>query len=1046
MRLIFLCLSIWAVSAAAAGAVSDMEALLEFGRGIRQDPSRREAAPWNPTSALDSDGCPVDWHGVQCNGGQILSIAFDGIGLVGKASLSALARMPALRNLSLSGNKLEGVLPRELGSMASLQLLDLSDNRFSGSIPSELTKLAGLGYLNLSSNGFGGALPMGFRNLRKLKYLDLHGNGFTGKLDDVIAQLQSPVHVDLSCNQFSGSLSSMSDNSSVVSTLQYLNVSHNVLSGTLFESDPMPLFDSLEVFDASFNMLGGNIPPFNFLISLKVLRLQNNNFSGSIPEALFRETSMVLTDLDLSCNQLTGPIRRVTAMNLKYLNLSCNNLEGNLPITFGSCSVIDLSRNMFSGNLSVVRTWGNYLQVIDLSSNRLTGTWPVETTQFLRLASLKISNNLLAGELPSVLATYPELIAIDFSLNQLHGPLPGNLFTSVALTYLNLSSNSFSGTLPLSNPGTKNSTSIALSILPVQTSNLSSVDLSNNSLSGSLPWGIGDLSALTLLNLRQNNFTGQIPKSITKLKNLLYIDLSSNHFNGSIPDGLPDELVEFNVSYNDLSGSVPSNLLKFPDSSFHPGNELLVLPHSESSNASDRSSQRKRGMKRGILYALIVCVVVFVTGIIVLLLVHWKINSWKRSEKGTGQSKQPVTQGQSAQRSAEIATTEVRDVSLGSSLTAEYGAASAPGKDRQHGSQGVPVEGAFFNEPTGSSSAPKDSTKSSIPSLTSSPPDAPAQDHHSVLRVHSPDKLLGDLHLFDNSLVFTAEELSRAPAEIIGRSCHGTSYKATLDNAYMLTVKWLKEGFVKSKKEFSREVKKLGSLKHPNLVPLRGYYWGPKEHERIIISDYVEATSLSTYLSEFEERNLPPLSAGQRLAVAIDIARCLDYLHNERVIPHGNIKSSNILIQNSTPSAALVTDYSLHRLMTPIGMAEQVLNAGALGYSPPEFSSTSKPCPSLKSDVYAFGVILLELLTGKIAGEIVCVNDGVVDLTDWVRMLALEERVSECYDRHIVHSESSEGAPKALDDMMRIAIRCIRSASERPEIRTVFEDLLSLSS
>ncbi|GJN08023.1 hypothetical protein PR202_ga25908 [Eleusine coracana subsp. coracana] len=514
MRLVLLFLSIWA----AAGAGSDMEALLEFGRGIRQDPSRREATPWNPTSALDSDGCPADWHGVQCNGGQILSIAFDGIGLVGKASLSALARMPMLRNLSLSGNKLEGVLPPELGSMASLQMLDLSNNMFSGSIPSELTKFAGLGYLNLSSNGFGGALPVGFRNLRKLKYLDLRGNGFTGKVGDIIAQLQSPVHVDLSCNQFSGSLASVSDNSSAVSTLQYLNVSHNMLAGTLFDSDPMPLFDSLEVFDASFNALSGNIPPFNFLISLKVLRLQNNNFSGSVPEALFRETSMVLTELDVSCNQLTGPIRRVTAMNLKYLNLSCNNLKGNLPITFGSCSVVDLSRNMLSGNLSVVRTWGNYIQMIDLSSNRLTGTWPDETTQFLRLTSLKISNNLLAGELPAVIGTYPELITVDLSLNQLHGPLPETLFTSV-LTYMNLSSNSFSGTLPLPNSGARNSTSIDLSIFPVQPSNLSIVDLSNNSLSGLLPSGIGDLSALTLLNLSQNNFTGQIPKAITKLKN-----------------------------------------------------------------------------------------------------------------------------------------------------------------------------------------------------------------------------------------------------------------------------------------------------------------------------------------------------------------------------------------------------------------------------------------------------------------------------------------------------------------------------------------------
>ncbi|KAM0843536.1 hypothetical protein ACQ4PT_057643 [Festuca glaucescens] len=1018
MRLIILCLSIWAAASAATAVMagSDMEALMEFGRGIRQDPSRRQVAPWNPTSSSDSDGCPVDWHGVECRSGKILSIALDGIGLVGNASLSVLARMPMLQNLTLSNNKLEGVLPRELGSMTSLQHLDLSNN------------------------SFGGALPSGFRNLRKLKYLDLRGNGFVGKLDDIFAQLQSPVHVDFSCNQFSGSLASISDNSSVASTLQYLNVSHNLLSGAVFASDPTPLFDSLEVFDASYNALSGNVPSFNFMISLKVLRLQNNNFSGSIPEALFRETSMVLTELDLSCNQLTGPIRRVTSVNLKYLNLSCNSLQGTLPITFGSCSFVDLSGNMLSGNLSVVRTWGDYVEMIDLSSNRLTGTWPDESTQFLRLTSLRISNNLLAGELPTVLGTYPELIAIDLSLNQLHGPLPKNLFTAVKLTYLNLSGNSFTGTLPLSNSVTSNSTSIDLSVLPVQISNLSSVDLSNNSLSGSLPSGISGLSGLALLDLCLNNFTGKIPTSITKLKHLMYIDLSSNHFDGSIPDGLPDDLVEFNVSYNSLSGSVPSNLLKFPDSSFHPGNELLVLPHSGSRNGE--SGGKKHGMKRGILIALIVCVVVFVTGIIVLLLIHWKISSWKSSEKGKGQSKHPVTQGQDAHRRAETPSSETRDVSLGSSPSTEYGGVPLPGSglERHHETQEV-------DQPIGSIATLKDSTQSSMPALISSPPDARAHHHHSILRVHSPDKLVGDLHLFDNSVLFTAEELSRAPAEIIGRSCHGTSYKATLDNGYVLTVKWLREGFAKSKKEFSREIKKLGSVKHPSLVSLRGYYWGPKEHERIIISDYVDATSLSTYLSEIEERNLEPLSVSQRLDIAINIAGCLDYLHNERVIPHGNLKSSNVLIQDSSPSA-LVTGYSLHRLMTPIGMAEQVLNAGALGYSPPEFASTSKPCPSLKSDVYAFGVILLELLTGRIAGEIICLNDGAVDLTDWVRMLAREERASECFDRRIVVDESSGGGgtPNTLENMLHIAIRCIRSASERPEIRTVFEDLSSLLS
>lgn len=190
-------------------------------------------------------------------------------------------------------------------------------------------------------------------------------------------------------------------------------------------------------------------------------------------------------------------------------------------------------------------------------------------------------------------------------------------------------------------------------------------------------------------------------------------------------------------------------------------------------------------------------------------------------------------------------------------------------------------------------------------------------------------------------------------------------------------------------------------------------------------------------------RNLPPLSLSERLRVAVDVARCLSYLHNEKAIPHGNLKSTNILLETPTLNV-VVTDYSLHRILTPTGTAEQVLNAGALGYSPPEFASSSKPCPSLTSDVYAFGVILLELLTGRSSGEIVSGIPGVVDLTDWVRLLAAENRSGECFDRLILDRNRVEHQPRGLDHMLQVALRCILPASERPDMKRVFEDLLML--
>lgn len=190
-----------------------------------------------------------------------------------------------------------------------------------------------------------------------------------------------------------------------------------------------------------------------------------------------------------------------------------------------------------------------------------------------------------------------------------------------------------------------------------------------------------------------------------------------------------------------------------------------------------------------------------------------------------------------------------------------------------------------------------------------------------------------------------------------------------------------------------------------------------------------------------ERGGILPLSLPGRLKVALDIAQCLNYFHNEKAIPHGNLKSSNVLLETSTMNARL-TDYSLHRILTPAGTAEQVLNAGALGYRPPEFASSSKPCPSLKSDVYAFGVILLELLTGRSSGEIVCGIPGVVDLTDWVRYLAQENRFDECIDRTIMDLDGDEKPPKQLEDLLQMALRCTLSAAERPDMKTVYEELL----
>lgn len=246
----------------------------------------------------------------------------------------------------------------------------------------------------------------------------------------------------------------------------------------------------------------------------------------------------------------TGPLGNINSATLKNVNLSSNRLSGPLPANIGHCAVIDLSDNMFSGISSSIQSWGNYIEIVDISSNLLTGTLPNQTSQFLRLSSLRISNNSLEGVLPHILGSYPELRTIDFSLNHFSGLLLPSLFNSTRLTDINMSFNNFSGTIPIES-------------LTTQNLSLVSLDLSHNAL------------------------TGHLPPELGEFQNLVYLDLSNNDFEGNIPDGLPNALTGFNVSYNNLSGSVPKNLQRFPLSAFHPGNAHLTLQYESFSPLSE---------------------------------------------------------------------------------------------------------------------------------------------------------------------------------------------------------------------------------------------------------------------------------------------------------------------------------------------------------------------------------------------------------------------------------------------------------------------------
>nr|XP_043634104.1 probable inactive receptor kinase At5g10020 [Erigeron canadensis] len=1034
---------------AAAGEITpadEVRSLLEFKKGISEDPLNKIKESW--TSDPEKASICSVFYGISCNeNGFVSAVNLDHLDLSGDLKFVTLYNLKFLKNLSLSGNRFTGRIVPVIGSMYSLQYLDLSANHFYGPIPEKINDLYGLSYLNLSSNNFSGGFPNGIQNLQQLAVLDLHSNSLRGDLGVLFSQLRNVQYVDLSGNAFYGSLSSANNVvPSVVNTVQYVNLSRNRLGGGFFSEEILVLFRNLHVLDLSDNELNGKLPSFGLIPNLEVLRLSNTQLFGPIPEELL-ENFIPLKELDLSRNGFSGSIPRINSTSLTTLNLSSNELSGSLPLALGNCQIVDLSNNILSDNISVIEKWESPLQVLDLSSNKLTGNLPNLTSHFKGLTVLKAGNNSIKGTLPPILMSSPSLALLDLSMNELDGSIPPGLFTSMALTNLNLSKNKLTGPIPFQ--GSQEKSLIELSPYPP----MEFLDLSYNTLAGVLSSNIGNFRRLKLLNLGNDGLSGELPNELSKLSQLEVLDLSNNHFNGKIPENLSPVLKFLNMSGNSLSGKIPKNLKNFSDASFFPGNPSLSSPGRHPSADGSLPPQsvidgKKHKSKSSIKIAIIVASVVAALMIAFVLLAYYRaqIGDFRVKTAFGGQqslttrdikhgiSNRPTTSLSFS--NAHLLTSNSRSLSGPSELGGE--AVEPPAMPPAYAASSISaIPNLIDTDP-----APSGRKSSPGSPIASSPRFVDTIEQAVTLDVYSPDRFAGQLFFFDPrpQLSFTAEDLSRAPAEILGRSSHGTLYKATLGGGHMLTVKWLRVGLTKDKKEFAKEIKKIGTMIHPNVVRLVAYYWGPREQERLTLANYIEGDSLALHLYETTPRRYSLLSFNQRLKVAVDVARGLSYLHG-RGMPHGNLKPTNIILEGPQYDAQL-TDYGLHRLMTPAGIAEQILNLGALGYRAPELASVPKPVPSFKADVYAFGVILMELLTRRSAGDIISGQSGAVDLTDWVRLCDQEGRGMDCIDRDIAGGEQHS---KAMDDLLEVSLRCILPLTERPTIRQILEDLCAIS-
>ncbi|KZV57373.1 hypothetical protein F511_28604 [Dorcoceras hygrometricum] len=666
---------------------------------------------------------------------------------------------------------------------------------------------------------------------------------------------------------------------------------------------------------------------------------------------------------------------------------------------FQALRKLSLHDNVIGGSIPISLGFLPNLRGVQLFNNRLSGSIPSSLGLCPLLQTIDFGNNSLSGEIPPTIVNSTRLFRLNLSYNQLTGRIPVSITRSPSLMFLALQNNNLSGQIPDSwGNGGKNLTqlqSLALGHnsftggIPSSFGRLSllqEISLSHNRLSGVIFKDIGNLFSLKTIDFSYNFINGSLPSSLSDLQKLVVLDLRNNRIVGSIPAtiGGISSLKEFELSHNNLSGEIPSS--------------LGDLPNLDSFNVSYNN----------------------LSGAV------------------------PVKLSQKFNSSAFVGNLELCGYSLTTPCPISPSSEVPPPQNKRARKLDIKdiiiiVAGILLiillitccvllfclirkrkmikEAKTGQGEGAVAMAKGE----KGTPPTAG--------EVEASGETGGKLVHFDGPIVFSADDLLCATAEIMGKSTYGTVYKATMEDGIQVAVKRLREKITKGQREFETEVNALGKIRHPHLLALRAYYLGPKG-EKLLVFDYMPKGNLATFLHARGPDT--PIPWSTRMKIAKGMTRGLIYLHNNVNIIHGNLTSSNVLLDQHTN--AKIADFGLSRLMSSTANSSVIATAGALGYRAPELSKLKKA--TTKTDVYSLGVILLELLTGKSPGEAM---NG-VDLPQWVASIVKEEWTNEVFDLELLRDASVIG--DELLNTLKLALHCVDpSPSARPEASQIMQQL-----
>lgn len=683
--------------------------------------------------------------------------------------------------------------------------------------------------------------------------------------------------------------------------------------------------------------------------------------------------------------RLCAPALLLVAALLLLVSVSASDLEALLALKTG-----------FNDPAGALSSWNNQ----NTNSSTPCLGWKGISCFNNRVVNITLPRVFKGGQITPAIGNLPFLHTIDLSDNSLNGTIPPEITQLKNLSSLDLSKNLLVGNLP------ENWSNLT---------QLSILYLYSNSLNGSIPDSLSQALLLQRLRLENNNFSGGIPPQITALQQLRYLAVEHNNLRGPLPleFGNLSSLRSFYAADNQLNDSIPESV----------GNLTKLLHFEVEGNRLSGTIPESLGNLTSSLLTLNLSYNQF-TGPVPAALAKFPASSFENNPSLCGNPLANCTSNYAP---------PPKDDNGGTSSGRE----EIPSRKPSSSAQKVKIIGGVVGGVVGAFALVillvlflrrknHKSQESQVQNWFNSEIQANRRQGKFVMLFrnfkYTYDEIVSHAGYFDT-------------AHVLGKGRFATVYRSYFPDGVELAVKVFK--FANLPANFEKEIEMLGSIKHRFLLPIKGFYSNPVE--KAVFYDYLPTGTLYDLLHGQNQNSdtLPDWPARQ--AIALGVAQGLAYLHRGcglRIL-HKDLKSTNILLE--TGLAPRICDFGLAQLIKPQDSTAVVETPG---YTAPEVMQTKKHTE--KSDVYSYGVVLLELITGKKA--VSYFRERSVNLTNWVTRLHKEKRGREVMDAMALQTCIS---PEFLDKALNLAVLCVdANPSVRPtmsEVASILEGLVTSS-